>query len=65
MLEINLQSFKTRFIEVKNRELMPNLSNMRCCHVFFPSRFETVPHEGDPSVLSYKKLANQINWGIA
>ncbi len=65
MLEINLSTFKTRFVEVKNRYLMPNLSNMKCCHVFFPSRFEKTPLEGDPSCLTYQRLSQQINWSVA
>jgi len=53
MLEINLTTFKTRFVEVLNKQLMPNLSNMKCCHVFFPSRFEKSPIDGDPSGVTY------------
>ncbi len=39
MLEINLTSFKHRYIEVQHRRLMPSLSNQKCCLVFYPSRY--------------------------
>lgn len=65
MLEINLSTFKHRYIEVKNRALMPNLSNMKCCMIFYSSRFEHTPHEGDPASVSYKRIAKEPNWSVA
>ena len=65
LLELNLSTFKHRFLEVKNKSLMPNLSNMKCVPVFYPSRFDQTPHEGDPASLTYKRLAKDINWSVA
>lgn len=41
------------------------LSNMKCCQVFFPSRFEQTPHLDDPSNLIYKRLQGEVNWSEA
>jgi|LauGreDrversion4_2_1035121.scaffolds.fasta_scaffold86786_2 hypothetical protein len=38
---------------------------MKCCLVFFPSRYEQTPHDGDPSIVTYKRLATEINWSEA
>lgn len=65
MLEINLNTFAHRYVEVNNRHLMPNLSSMKCCLVFYPSRYQHTPHEGDPSALTFKGLQNGINWSEA
>lgn len=65
LLEINLSNFKHRFLEVKNRSLMPNLSNMKCCMIFYPSRFEHTPHDGDPAGVTYKRIAKEPNWSEA
>ena len=44
---------------------MPNLSNMKCCMVFYSSRYDQTPHEGDPSGITYKRIAKEPNWSVA
>lgn len=56
LLEINLSNYGFRYVDVANRQIMPNLTNMKCCTIFYPSRFEQTPHEGDPAHVTYKRI---------
>lgn len=62
MLEINLNNLSFRHLPVDNRGLMPALASQKCCLVFYKSRFDHTPHEGDPSNVLYKRLQMAVNF---
>lgn len=65
LLEINLTNFSHRHIEVRNKQAMPALSNMKCVPVFFPSRYDPTPNQDDLGKLSFKRLQAEVNWSEA
>lgn len=40
LLEINLQNYAHRQLHVNKRDMMPPMSNMKCCEVFYESRYD-------------------------
>jgi hypothetical protein len=65
MLEINLRNFSHKNVEVKNKHLMPALTNQKSCQVFYPSRYEPTPNPEDPSNVTFKRLQAPVNWSEA
>jgi hypothetical protein len=64
-VELNLTNLTYRHVEVENRHLMPELLNMKCCSVFYPSRYHHTLHNDDPRVVSFRNLKSPVNWSEA